>query len=91
MNNLRLLQIFGIAFLPALLLIVAWSTALFAGNAPYEISRLHLRYYNFIFPVFAILAAGQLKSTGHDQVGSRRAWLATLVLGPLILYAIVQA
>ena len=88
-NNLRLLQIFLIAFLPPLLLVVAWSTALFGGNVPYEISRLHLRYYNFIFPVFAILAAAQLKSTGHAQAGSRSAWLATLVLGPPTLYAIV--
>src|SRR4029077_16476437 len=82
MNNLRLLQIFGIAFLPPLLLVVAWSTALFVGNLPHEIGRLHLRYYNFIFPVFAILAAAQVKSTGNDQAGSRSAWLATLVLGP---------
>jgi hypothetical protein len=63
---------------------------LFVGNGPYEmIDRLHLRYYNFIFPVFPILAAAQLKSTGQDQVGSRSAWLATLVLGPLALCAIV--
>jgi len=30
-----------------------------------------------------------LKSTGHAQAGSRSAWLATLVLGPPTLYAIV--
>jgi phosphoglycerol transferase len=89
MNNLRLLQIFVIAFLPPLLLVVAWSTALFVGNVPHEIGRLHLRYYNFIFPVFAILAAAQLKPTGRDQVGSRSAWLVTLVLGSLTLYALV--
>jgi phosphoglycerol transferase len=89
MHNLRLLQIFVIAFLPTLLLVVAWSTALFVGNVPHEIGRLHLRYYNFIFPVFAILAAAQLKSTGRDQVGSRSAWLATLALGAPSLYAIV--
>ena len=89
MHNLRLLQIFGIAFLAPLLLVVAWSTALFVGNVPHEIGRLHLRYYNFVFPVFAILAAAQLKSTGRDQVGARSAWLATLILAPLTLYAIV--
>ena len=31
-HNLRHLQIFGIAFLAPLLLVVAWSTALFVGN-----------------------------------------------------------
>ena len=87
-KNLRLLQIFGIAFLLPLLLVVASSTALFDGNAPNEaVSRLHFRYYNFLFPLFAILAAAQSKSTGRDQVDSRIAWLATLALAPLALYA----
>jgi phosphoglycerol transferase len=90
MDNLRRLQIFGIAFLPPLLLVVAWSTAQFVGNGPYEtVARLHLRYYNFIFPLFPILAAAQLKSTGRDQIGWRSAWFATLVLSPIALYSIV--
>ena len=36
-----------------------------------------------------MLAAGQLKATGQNRVGSRIAWLATLVLGTLALYAMM--
>jgi phosphoglycerol transferase len=40
---------------------VAYFTASVVGESPYELlNRLHMRYYNFLFPLFLIVVAGQL-------------------------------
>ena len=44
-----------------LLVVVAYFTASVIGEGPYEsLSRLHMRYYNFMFPLFLMVVAGQL-------------------------------
>jgi phosphoglycerol transferase len=43
-----------------LLIVVAYFTASVLGESPYEsLSRLHMRYYDFLFPLFLIVVGGQ--------------------------------
>jgi phosphoglycerol transferase len=51
----------ALIFIP-LLFITSYFTASVAGSGPYEnIGRLHMRYYNFAFPLFYLIAITQLK------------------------------
>jgi phosphoglycerol transferase len=89
-HKLRLLQIFVGAFLPPLLLMIAWASALFVGLGPYEsIARLSMRHYSFVFPLFLIIVGAQIEWRGLGQISSRRAWLAVLIIGPLALASLV--
>ncbi|MBV9645069.1 MAG: hypothetical protein JO334_16015 [Verrucomicrobia bacterium] len=83
----RLLRLFGLSFLPPLLLITAVSTAMFAHGSPYDtINRLHLRYYSFVFPLFFIIAASEAKS-GSEKHHSCKKLVAALILATAGLYA----
>jgi phosphoglycerol transferase len=47
-----------------LLIGVAYFTASVVGSGPYEsLTRLHMRYYDFLFPLFFIIVAGQLSGS----------------------------
>ncbi len=84
----RRLQLFALSFLAPLLFISALSTALFAGHSPYDtMERLHLRYYNFIFPVFFIIAAAQAKPGYGSKAVSLKAKLFSILIAAATLYA----
>jgi phosphoglycerol transferase len=83
-----LLKLLGVSFLPPLLLITTASTALFANGSPYDTAaRLHLRYYNFIFPLFFIIAVCELKPPIEKHTARRRL-IATLILAGAGLIAV---
>jgi phosphoglycerol transferase len=83
-----LLKLLGLSFLPPLLLITTVSTALFANGSPYDTdARLHLRYYNFIFPLFFIITASELRAPLEKRT-TRRGLLATLILAGAALIAV---
>jgi phosphoglycerol transferase len=68
-----LLKLLGLSFLPPLLVITTVSTALFANGSPYDTTaRLHLRYYNFIFPLFFIIAVCELRIPLEKRTPGRR-------------------
>jgi phosphoglycerol transferase len=83
-----LLKLLGLSFLPPLLLITTVSTALFANGSPYDTTaRLHLRYYNFIFPLFFIIAVCELRAPAGKRTARRRL-VATLILAGAALVAV---
>jgi phosphoglycerol transferase len=69
-----------VVFVP-LLIITAYFTASVADSGPYEnIGRLHMRYYNFLFPLLWILALTQFRAVNNIQrAGVVAATLVTLV------------
>lgn len=70
-----------------LLCVTALFTASVAGSGPYEsIGRIHMRYYNFILPLFFIIAASKAELAGSTF---RLKWriVAGLLVGGGILYA----
>ncbi|PKE30429.1 hypothetical protein CWS43_12485 [Rahnella sp. AA] len=69
----------------SLLVVVTLFTASVSGSGPYEtISRLHMRYYNFAFPLFILVVASQLNS--HVNLTSKK-WRA--IIGLPILVALL--
>lgn len=70
----------GLVFIP-LLIIVSYFTASVAGSGPYEnLSRLHMRYYNFAFPLLILIAASQLRAVrGFRLDGAATAAMVALV------------
>jgi phosphoglycerol transferase len=83
-----LLKLLGLSFLPPLLFITTVSTALFANGSPYDTTaRLHLRYYNFIFPLFFIIAVCELR-TPVEKRTTRRKLVAPLILAGAGLVAV---
>jgi phosphoglycerol transferase len=70
-------------FLP-LLIITAYFTASVAGSGPYEnIGRLHMRYYNFLFPLFYILVLTQFSTS---NITMRAKAIATMLVSIMCLY-----
>ena len=70
------LSLFTLAVLAALLSSTVLFTALVAGQGPYEtLSRLHMRYYDFVLPLFYMLVVAQFKQAG------RAGWLSIVVGG----------
>lgn len=59
----HLLQVYTLFILMPLLVVVAYFTATVAGSGPYEtVSRLHMRYYDFIFPMLIIVVASKIEN-----------------------------
>jgi phosphoglycerol transferase len=60
------LKIYTICILIPLLIVAGLFTAHVTGAGPYEsIGRLHMRYYNFAFPLLLIIGASQLTASGE--------------------------
>jgi phosphoglycerol transferase len=81
---------YSLAVLVNLVLIAALYTATTVANAGLEfesIARIHLRYYNFAFPLLLIIAASQLPV---ESVTGKTRWRAMIALpiGIAILYAV---
>ncbi|QGZ53988.1 glycosyltransferase family 39 protein [Paraburkholderia acidiphila] len=61
--------------LATLTVVTSLFTVIAAGGAPYEVlGRLHMRYYNFTFPLFLILAGASLRTAELRDTQSARRW-----------------
>ncbi len=70
-------------FLLPLLAITAVFSAKVAGTGPYEAAeRLHMRYYNFLAPLFLLVAAARLERDARD--GEALSWERILAAGAII-------
>lgn len=81
---------YSLAVIINLVLIAALYTATTVANAGLEfesIARIHLRYYNFAFPLLLIIAASQLSL---ESAASKTGWRAIIAfpIGIAILYAV---
>ena len=79
---------YALAVLVNLILVVGLFTASVAGSQPQEtVARLHMRYYNFTFPLLLVMAASQLS---QQSTGSARRWrvLAAFPIASVIAYAL---
>jgi phosphoglycerol transferase len=84
------ISFYSLAVLVSLILIAALYTATTVANAgaAFEsIARLHMRYYNFAFPLLLVIAASQLSLESTTSLYRWRAIVA-FPIGIAILYAI---
>ena len=89
------ISFYSLAVLVNLVLIAALYTAMTVANAAdpnsgpslESITRLHMRYYNFAFPLLLVIAASQLSL---ESATSRCRWQAIIAfpIGVAILYAV---
>ncbi len=74
LESVPILERFLLSMLLPLLTIVVLFTVSIAGAGPYEyLTRVHMRYYNFLFPLFSILVAGHF-SSWLEQPLARQRW-----------------
>jgi phosphoglycerol transferase len=81
------IALYALAVLVSLVLVTGLFTASVVNSGPYEsASRLHMRYYNFAFPLLLVIAAASLSAR---SVGGTLRWrvVAALPIGLAILYA----
>jgi len=82
------LKLYAAVVLAVLLVAVALFTAAVAGTGAFETNtRLHMRYYDFAFPLLLLVAASQLAA---DSPVANLKWRAVTAfpVGAVILYAI---
>ena len=78
---------YTLVLLLSLMVVVAYFTASVVSEGSYEsLSRLHMRYYNFLFPLFLMVLAGQLAKTGIQ----RNKYLLVLSVAAVISAIIVS-
>ncbi len=86
-KTLRRIEVYCLALMVPLLIGVAYFTASVFGTSPYEsLARLHMRYYNFLFPLFLIIVAGQFSVKSVRQHTYASKLIAVVFIG-LILYS----
>ena len=86
-GDLQAVAAYSLALIVVLLVAVAYFTTSVIGEGPYEsLTRLHMRYYNFLFPLFLIVVAGQL-SIKDGRRNNYVAGISVAVLVGFILYA----
>ena len=84
------ISFYSLAVLVSLILIAALYTAMTVANAGVafeSIARLHMRYYNFAFPLLLVIAASQLSLESATSLYRWRAIVA-FPIGIAILYAV---
>lgn len=87
-NPSSFVTLYAIAVFSSLLVMTVFVTASAIGSGPFETNlRLHLRYYNFAFPLLFLVAASQLSSNSNSPALKWRA-IAAIPVGAAILYAI---
>ena len=90
LKRLILINIFVFTSLP---LFVSLFTASIAGATEFENNnRIHMRYYNFAFPLLITLAAAQLTHVRRRMNNDENIWLRAAIgvpIGLLILYALI--
>jgi phosphoglycerol transferase len=85
----RALAVYTVLMFAALMAVTTVFTAAMAGQNAFETdTRLHLRYYDFLFPLLLIWTAARLEpdAAGAASPGRRR-WLIALPMGTLVVYA----
>lgn len=81
------LVVYSVLMLTAMMLITAMFTASVVGHGPSEtIGRLHMRYYDFLFPLLLLIGATQLSAPAAVDDQRRRVVIA-VALAALVLYA----
>ncbi|WP_041164110.1 DUF7024 domain-containing protein [Mesorhizobium opportunistum] len=81
---------YTLAVFSTLVLVVALFSASVANMGPYETPfRLHMRYYNFAFPLFLIIASSQLNKNESNFILYKT--VAATPVSTLIIYAIFTA
>ncbi|MDF9828229.1 phosphoglycerol transferase [Ereboglobus sp. PH5-10] len=86
------LMLWGVFCMATLIPVTGLYTAIAAEQGPYEIAtRLHLRYYNFAFPIFLILLAGAERRLPGVKRGAKLLIPSLLiVILPPISYKIIK-
>jgi hypothetical protein len=74
--SLRTLQVYAVLMLGAAGAMAVAFTASIAVQGADEVWRLHMRYYDFVFPLLLIIAASQLGTTGAAPAPAGRLAIA---------------
>ncbi len=93
-SGLHVISAYLVMVIIPLLVAVAYFTASVVGTGPYEsVARLHMRYYNFLFPLIVMVAAGQLYATSERRTVYVRVLAVLAVVGVTIytLRSMLQA
>ncbi len=81
-RNSATLIVYTLLMLGSLLAVTVLFTASAVGQGPYEtIARLHMRYFNFIFPLLLIVAAARLPGRASEPTLAKK----LLCAAPLII------
>lgn len=87
-NNLKSIQLFALSVTAILLFVTIFSTAQMVGWGPYDVvNRIHMRYYNFIFPLFYIIASADIFSPTR-QTYPLRIWIFISLICLSFFYAL---
>lgn len=82
------LSLYALSILLSLIMVTCLYSASIIGSGPYEsISRLHMRYYNFTFPLLVVLAASQFQWNSTTRELKWRL-ITALPIGLAIAYAV---
>ncbi|WP_161985796.1 DUF7024 domain-containing protein [Ewingella americana] len=83
-QNVVKITLYTSLILSSLLIVVTFFTASVSGSGPYEtISRLHMRYYNFAFPLLILVVASQLNENVNPTTRKWRAIIGLPILAAL--------
>lgn len=86
--ELRMLSMFAFLMLGATVAMTVLYTASITSHGPGEGTRLHLRYYNFVFPLLFIIALAPLALAKEQGRAAARGVIAA-VLGGAIVFAVL--
>lgn len=85
-SQIKMIEIFALACIISLLFITIFTTVQITGWGPYEaINRIHLRYYNFIFPLFFIIAGAEISANSSKT----QSWKSVALLCMFAIYAVI--
>jgi phosphoglycerol transferase len=80
-------QLYTLLMLGSAAGLAAVYTASIAGAGPREVLRLHLRYYDFVFPLLLVIAAAAIGVPARDGAAPRLRWALAALLGVVLLLA----
>jgi phosphoglycerol transferase len=86
---LKQLQLYAFLMLGAAAGMTVLFTASIAATGPGEVLRLHLRYYNFVFPLLLIIAAAAISQPLADK-RNPLAWTIAALLGIVLVLALIK-
>lgn len=82
------IRLYAVLVLATLVAVVALFTAVTDGTGPLETAgRLHMRYYNFAFPILLIVGAAEIGRRDRPGLG---AWIAAAVVVAVAGYAAIE-
>ena len=87
-GELQAVAIYSLALILVLMVVAAYFTASVIGEGPYEsLARMHMRYYDFLFPLFLVVIAGQA-SRKNGRRNTYFVGISVAVLVAFTLYAL---